>query len=305
MPIEILITLVAFATAIATAIAVPSVYALGIDHVTIPNYGDFSFIQCGMIVAIVWIVSNVISGLMHQTNPGLVKIDRAGSFIALASLVLTAVFVFVFSGVVPNVTVSPTVARVLAIPGALPLLIGLVAYALFDVLVIQQLKHRNLVTFTSQRREAAWARAHGMVADARTGQILDSVPAGTPGNPPNQVRELLARSNHVDGVVRKHFVIDEDNPRVSVLRGGQLHPLEAVADDMIENSPRQLARIAAYRTDPGSVPTEVIDLHPGDYVVEERTTESGSRTGGGDHDEHPAIPPGTTDDQAAAPRTIN
>ncbi|RJQ35493.1 hypothetical protein C4556_00120 [Candidatus Parcubacteria bacterium] len=152
MILEIIITLAAFATALATAVIVPVVYLLGWDHVTLPNGYELSFISLGIPMFVVWVVSNILSGLMHQTNKALYRLDATGSVLALLSVLGTATIFFIsyFSG-----EVVVDAGRIFNTPNAVALLIGLVLYALFDVGIIQRLKKRKLMAFLDQRDAAA------------------------------------------------------------------------------------------------------------------------------------------------------
>ena len=197
MGIELALTLAAFATAVASGVLTLAAYVLGVDHITLGTLGDVSLIQWGPYAVAAYIATNFVSIFGYQTSPGLVKLDKFGSWFALIAFLVTLLLVLIGSGVGGG-TPWPNVVRVLALPGAKALLGFELLYAIFDVAVVQTVKERKLFTFTAQRSEARWARERGAKYDAASGEVLQKL-ADELGKdlPPDHKPEIIPSATNV------------------------------------------------------------------------------------------------------------
>ncbi len=144
----VVVTIVAAVSALATAIAVPLVYLLGWDTVTDPFFGiTFSLVALGLPFALIYVLSNVASGISDQEDEGLYWVDYIPSVIAWVSISVTAAVV-AFGLFRTNVDI----VRVIKESFGLQLLLGLLIFSWVDRFWLQRYKHRML---TDQLRNPA------------------------------------------------------------------------------------------------------------------------------------------------------
>lgn len=167
---RIIATWLAALACFATAAIVPSVYVMGLDHVT---FGALvvNFVTLAPFAYIGYVVFNVMSGLSGQgEDTTLYWLDYVSSWIAWFCINLTAVFV-----VIGIVQAYSDVTDVLKMQWAIWILGGLVLFSWIDVGLLQRHKHANA---------QAWANANRAVAPPAP---LPPPPV-TPVDPPANVQ---------------------------------------------------------------------------------------------------------------------
>lgn len=176
---SIIITLLAALACFATAVIVPLVYIVGLDHVTVHGV-TFSFVTWGLPALLGLIALNVFSGLVDQRHRWLYVLDHVASWASWLSINFTTAFV-AFGYLQAN----QDILKILQESFAMQLLLGLVAYSWFDLVWIQRHKRRVLREWLKAQRVTTPAAAGLAVPPPVAPAVAATpVPAPAPTTPP-------------------------------------------------------------------------------------------------------------------------
>lgn len=272
------IALPAALAALVTTVFVPVLYLLGLDHVELRGT-VVSLVSIGLITFAVDALLNIASGMTKQTSPMLNRIDSWMTRVRTISVTGTLIIVLLLF----YRTADPTVHTVMAIPNAWTLLFVLTGFTWFDLIVIQVLfKNRRLAKFT--------ARAAEMTSEG--------------GTVPDKTVRLKSRSGKPEFSVQPRILVEDP---VYVVRDGDGYV--EMNGDNLPGLNRLVLRSSAFLANPASVPTNIIELGPGDYATETTARSNLQRADGNAADERgpvvPAADPGDGGVADAAPRTVN